>query len=180
MAPSYRVRQKIRKGPPRLLRALVAPRSGRDAAVAAWAEEELEESERAEAQRWIRDNRESLLAGALEELIGLRERCAQRDEAERRFLGTLLEHLEAGELRGEYTDSSGLCLPHLERALRSAPPQARRFLVEAESEKLNRLVGELSEIIRKNDYRFRDEPWGAERDAGVRSTGKLKGEKRDT
>jgi len=81
MAPSYRVRQKIRKGPPRLLRALVAPRSGRDAAVAAWAEEELEESERAEAQRWIRDNRESLLAGALEELIGLRERCAQRDEA---------------------------------------------------------------------------------------------------
>ena len=106
--------------------------------------------------------------------------CAQRDEAERRFLETLLEHLEAGELRGEYTDSSGLCLPHIERALRSAPPQAHRFLVEAESEKLNRLLGELSEIIRKNDYRFRDEPWGAERDAWVRATGKLKGEKPDT
>ena len=103
--------------------------------------------------------------------------CAQRDEAEQRFLETLLEHLEAGELRGEYTGSSGLCLPHLERALRSAPRQAYCFLVEAESEKLNRLLGELSEIIRKNDYRFREEPWGAERDAWMRATGKLKGEK---
>ena len=85
--------------------------------------------------------------------------------------------MEAGELRGEYTGSSGLCLPHLERALRSAPRQAYCFLVEAESEKLNRLLGELSEIIRKNDYRFREEPWGAERDAWMRATGKLKGEK---
>jgi len=106
--------------------------------------------------------------------------CAQRDEAEGRFLETLLEHLEAGGLRGEYTDSSGLCLPHLERAVRSAPPQARRFLVEAESEKLNRLLSELSETIRKNDYRFRDEPWGADSDAWVRATGKLKGEKLGT
>jgi hypothetical protein len=106
--------------------------------------------------------------------------CEQRDGAEQRYLETLIEHLEAGELRTEYTESSGTCLTHLERALRLAPPQAHRFLIEAESGKLNRLVGELSEIIRKNDYRFRDEPWGAERDAGVRATGKLKGEKRDT
>jgi hypothetical protein len=106
--------------------------------------------------------------------------CAQRDEAEQRFLETLLEHLEVGGLRGEYTDSWGLCLPHIEGALRSAPRQAYGFLVEAESEKLNRLLGELSEIIRKNDYRFRDEPWGAERDAWVRATGKLKGEKPGT
>jgi hypothetical protein len=106
--------------------------------------------------------------------------CAQRGEAEQRSLETLIEHLEAGGLRIEYTDSSGLCLPHLEKALRGAPPQAHRFLVEAESEKLNCLLGELSEIIRKNDYRFREEPWGAERDAWVRATGKLRGEKRDT
>ncbi len=105
--------------------------------------------------------------------------CGEQDEAEQRFLETLLEHLEVGELRNGYTVSSGLCLPHLERALRSAPRQAHLFLVEAESEKLNRLLGELSETIRKNDYRLRDQPWGAERDAWVRATAKLKGEKPD-
>jgi hypothetical protein len=105
--------------------------------------------------------------------------CEQREDAQERYLQTLIEHLEAGELRIEYRESSGLCLPHLGRALTSAPPQAHRFLVEAESEKLNCLLGELSEIIRKNDYRLRNDPWGAERDAWVRATGKLRGEKRD-
>ncbi len=80
MAPSFHVRQTIRKGPPRLLRALVAPRSSRDGAVAAWADEELEREERAAALVWIRDNREQLLASAVEELVALRERWAQRDE----------------------------------------------------------------------------------------------------
>ena len=38
-----------------------------------------------------------------------------------------------------------------------------------EAKKLELLRGELNEVIRKNDYRFRSEEWGAERDAWVRA-----------
>jgi hypothetical protein len=102
--------------------------------------------------------------------------CEIALEAQYRYLETLLEHLEAGALRDEYVASAGLCLSHLRAALGHSPSGARDFLLASESEKLRRLVDELSEIIRKNDYRFRDEPWGPEKDAWIRATRKLAGE----
>jgi len=36
------------------------------------------------------------------------------------------------------------------------------------------LQAELGEIVRKNDYRFRGEPWGSEKDAWLRALQKLK------
>jgi Family of unknown function (DUF6062) len=101
--------------------------------------------------------------------------CDVAAEAERRYLGTLVEHLAAGSLRQEYDTSAGLCLPHLRKAVRQGSA-ARVFLLESEAVKLSRLSQELAEIIRKNDYRFREEPWGAERDAWIRATRKLAGE----
>jgi hypothetical protein len=80
MAPSFHVRQTIRKGPPRLLRALVAPRSTREAAIAAWTEAELQQEEQGPALVWIQNNREQILAGAIDEPISARERWAQHDE----------------------------------------------------------------------------------------------------
>jgi hypothetical protein len=38
------------------------------------------------------------------------------------------------------------------------------------------LHAELAEIIRKHDYRYRDEPWGPEKDAWSRAAAKLAGE----
>jgi hypothetical protein len=102
--------------------------------------------------------------------------CEAAVEAERRYLGTLLDHIEVGELRNEYAASRGLCLPHVRAALAQASPEAKRFLMASESDKLARLSAELAEIILNNDYRFREEPWGAERDAWIRATGKLVGE----
>jgi len=103
--------------------------------------------------------------------------CEVAAEAERSYLETLVEHLASGSLRREYDSSAGLCLPHLRKALthRSA---ARAFLLESEGAKLAGLIEELTEIIRKHDYRFREEPWGAERDAWIRATRKLAGEPR--
>ena len=106
--------------------------------------------------------------------------CEIAVEAERRYVGILVEHLEVGALRNEYAASAGLCLPHLGLARIAAPAGARCFLATAESDKLTRLREELSEIIRKNDHRFRDEPWGSERDAWIRATRKLAGEPPET
>ena len=106
--------------------------------------------------------------------------CEIALEAQRRYLGTLLAHLGAGALRDEYAASEGLCMPHLRAALRHTPAGAQDFLLASEAEKLRRLTDELSEIIRKNDYRFREEPWGPERDAWIRATRKLAGEPPET
>jgi hypothetical protein len=102
--------------------------------------------------------------------------CELAAEAERRYLETLVEHLAAGSLRQEYDTSPGLCLPHLRKALRRGSADARTLLLDSEAAKLSQLNRELAEIIRKNDYRFRDEPWGPERDAWIRATRKLAGE----
>jgi hypothetical protein len=102
--------------------------------------------------------------------------CVVATEAEERYLGTLLEHLEADGLHDSYAASDGLCLPHLHTALAQSPAGVKDFLLAVESRKLGELSEELSEIIRKNDYRFREEPWGSEKDAWVRATRKLAGE----
>jgi hypothetical protein len=102
--------------------------------------------------------------------------CEVAAAAEKRYLETLLEHMDAGGLREDYEASGGLCLPHLRTALKQSTGTVRRFLLASESGKLGRLCGELREIIRKNDYRFREEPWGSEKDAWIRATRKLAGE----
>jgi hypothetical protein len=131
-----------------------------------------------------------LLSGALDSVNGpgtekgrrrsaICPACEIAAEAERRYLETLVDHLASGSLRDEYERSPGLCLPHLRKALRQASAGVRALLLESEAAKLSRLNHELAEIIRKNDYRFRAEPWGPEKDAWIRATGKLAGEAPD-
>lgn len=78
---SLRVRQKILKASPRLLRALTTPKPCRETAMQRWAEAELDENDRLRALLWTRDRREQILATAIEELLEHREQVAQRDEA---------------------------------------------------------------------------------------------------
>jgi hypothetical protein len=50
-------------------------------------------------------------------------------------------------------------------------------LIELERPHLERLRDQLSEIVRKHDYRFRDEAYGAEADSWQRALALLSGEK---
>ena len=102
--------------------------------------------------------------------------CAIASDAERRYLEELGEHLTTGDLRAEYEASAGLCLPHV-RLLARGTEQGREYLLTVEREKVGRLREELSEIIRKHDYRFAAEPRGEEKDAWIRATRKLAGER---
>lgn len=78
--PSFRVQQTILRGPARLLRALALPEDIREPAIAAWVESELQQNDWTVALAWIRNNREKVLAAAVDELILLRDRWVQRDE----------------------------------------------------------------------------------------------------
>lgn len=69
-----------------------------------------------------------------------------------------------------------LCVPHLRLALGLATtPAQAELLALREVEALRALGCELSEYIRKQDYRFRHEPLGAEVDAPWRAIAQVAG-----
>jgi hypothetical protein len=104
--------------------------------------------------------------------------CEQQDDIERRTLAVLLESLfDRGFVRA-LGASAGLCRRHFGQACHAARDAAAlETLVAIQSEANRRLIGELDEFIRKNDYRFRDEGFGAEADSWIRAIGRLSGEK---
>ncbi len=95
--------------------------------------------------------------------------CHERDRAEALYLGALLDHIGDERLARAFRDGGGLCLVHLDRAVATARAAPLRQLFALEGECLRRLDGELSEFIRKNDYRFQHEGMGAEGDSWIRA-----------
>ena len=107
--------------------------------------------------------------------------CVQVAQMEEIYLSTLQEHLLGEEgLLDAYKASAGLCLPHFRQILTYLRDESVvSALVAAQRTLWGRLVEHLSEFIRKNDTRFRDEPWGEESDAWLRALGALTGERGD-
>jgi hypothetical protein len=96
--------------------------------------------------------------------------CALRDEVEGALIRTLLTALETGEGRARYQESDGLCIPHLRRGLGQASgADAFACLRDHAIARQGALLRHLDEIVRKHDYRFREEPSGEEKGAATRA-----------
>jgi hypothetical protein len=104
--------------------------------------------------------------------------CRERDETESRLIVALGEGLRetADDFRVAFRQSDGLCLPHLRLAFSilgdAETGDALRGATVAHQE---RLLGQLREIVRKHDYRYRDEPSGEERGAATRAVAHVTG-----
>lgn len=94
--------------------------------------------------------------------------CRVLTEAEERHLATLRGRLTDPAIRERYRAADGLCLPHLDRALR-ADDDGAHLLAVAAVEQLGALVDDLDEYIRKHDYRFRTEVWQGEDNTPARA-----------
>jgi hypothetical protein len=104
--------------------------------------------------------------------------CRQRRIMEDDYLNTLLQHLDDEGLAPALRTSAGLCLPHFRRALQLVRDEETfRRVVEWQLDCLERLHGELDELIRKHDYRFVGESFGTEGDAWIRAITQVSGEK---
>jgi hypothetical protein len=99
--------------------------------------------------------------------------CAAAQEAEARYASALAAGLESAEVWAALETGDGLCVAHTERVLAQAKPALAARLRQQEAARLAALQAELQELIRKNDYRFRGEPWGAESDAWRRALRKI-------
>lgn len=97
--------------------------------------------------------------------------CVHLESLERDYADTLLVHLDAaGQLAEAYRGSDGLCQAHFCQTLaRAQSVQKAKILVILQREVWQRLHAELGEFIRKQDYRFKDEPYGAEKDSWRRA-----------
>ncbi len=104
--------------------------------------------------------------------------CEKIEETEDRYLKTLVEQLGDARVHTAFLASEGLCLPHFREALRfaTASDQFDR-LRDTQMGIWERLMGEVKELVRKNDYRFAHEPRGPEMDSWRRVVARMVGEK---
>ena len=105
--------------------------------------------------------------------------CVSKRAREQDYVDFLVCHLDDDALAAAYGLSSGMCVPHLNEAVKIA--QRGSFhrqltrLQRLEAAIMDRLKDELKEIMRKHDYRFSAEPLGPERDAWIRAIRKVSG-----
>jgi hypothetical protein len=99
--------------------------------------------------------------------------CQDAQEAEARYGSALAVGLRDERVWKALEAGCGLCVAHVEQVLARALPAHAARLRQLEAGKLAALEAELDEIVRKNDYRFRGEAWGAERDAWLRALQKI-------
>lgn len=99
--------------------------------------------------------------------------CHIAQEAQSRYVRALAKGLEGSEMRTLLGGDVRLCVAHIEATCREAKPESAQFLQKEAQVYLQNLHQELSEFIRKNDYRFRGEVWGEERDSWLRALSPL-------
>ena len=96
--------------------------------------------------------------------------CEQEESTQRAAVSVLASALNDPAFTEAFKASFGLCLPHLRQVLEEIrDPFALEALLTTSHDKLSALHLELAEIIRKNDYRYRDEAFGPEGDAWKRA-----------
>lgn len=101
--------------------------------------------------------------------------CEKQDEIEARVIAALVQALAEDDFRARVRASAGLCRPHFARACEVASAETSHALAQIQIAVNARLLGELDEFIRKNDYRFLAEGFGVEGDAWIRSIAHLAG-----
>lgn len=105
--------------------------------------------------------------------------CAHREQMTTLHVIALMDALgdEDAPMKDALANSGGLCMPHLRRAIELARSEtAVATLLTLTIAKYRSLQAELSEFIRKNDYRFINEKMETEGDSWLRALSTLVGE----
>jgi hypothetical protein len=107
--------------------------------------------------------------------------CVEADTMEDIYLRTFVEYLLGEDgLLADFQSSDGLCLPHFRQALTLVRDETVfEALTSAQRSIWEKLANHLSEIIRKSDYRFKNEPRGEESGASLRAIAALSGARQD-
>lgn len=117
---------------------------------------------------------------ALSELLPLGRNCLACERqriTEDDYIFTLNQFLTDTTFAEMFVESDGLCLLHFREALAACDSvKAAYYLLKTEKEKVEHLLRELQELIRKHDYRYSSEPLGKEKDSWLRAVRKTTGD----
>jgi hypothetical protein len=106
--------------------------------------------------------------------------CKQQENAAERYAHTLRQSILDEQFYAQFVSSEGLCLDHFRVTSESKGPEVNGpwfpRLRQAQLDCLQRLDEQLGELIRKHDYRFKDEPRGPEMLSWRRAAGLVAGE----
>jgi len=106
--------------------------------------------------------------------------CQHKEKAESRSINTLRKALLDPTFYQQFAASDGLCLGHFqlscELKMSDTPGDWLTLLRKAQLECLQRLDAQLQEMIRKHDYRFKDEERGPEMISWKRAASIVAGE----
>lgn len=84
--------------------------------------------------------------------------CTEINNAETRYVSTLITHWQESLLQERFKSRSALCLPHLKMAIDAAvDPDLIALLLNVQIDYWDQLDSHLEEVIRKADYRFSKE-----------------------
>ena len=97
-----------------------------------------------------------------------------------RVIDSVTAALRDQDFVDEFKQSSGLCIPHLQRLLPRLDGKRQAVVLSHQRERMESLKTELAEFIRKCDYRFRDEVIGKEGDSYRRAADMIKGKHQPT
>lgn len=110
--------------------------------------------------------------------------CLQRSKTEENYIHSLRQALLEPEFSQQFAASDGLCLDHFrmvcELRLTDISGDWLSILRQVQLTCLRRLDHDLGELIRKHDYRFKDEPRGPEMQSWRRAAGLVAGEETST
>jgi len=84
--------------------------------------------------------------------------CKQAKESEDTYIIAFADAFEDTEFKEKYISGGMLCMPHLE-LIKNLKRHEVDKIVDISLEKYRGLINDLSEIKRKNDYRFSSENW---------------------
>jgi len=102
--------------------------------------------------------------------------CVWLAATESMLIDTMTGELLEPSFRSAFEASAGLCLPHVRQALAHASTEEAFSLVRDHTIALEiTLIAQLGKIIRKHDYRFREESAGDEVGAAARAVGHVIG-----
>jgi hypothetical protein len=87
----------------------------------------------------------------------------------------LVSRLSPPDARTAYVGGPGLCVRHFGLVVSRAAPALQGFLGDVLVQQLTALLAELAEFFRRADYRYRQEPRGAEQTAWQRAIARLVG-----
>ncbi|PIP19381.1 MAG: hypothetical protein COT38_04330 [Candidatus Omnitrophica bacterium CG08_land_8_20_14_0_20_41_16] len=102
--------------------------------------------------------------------------CKEEKDVEGRYISVFLDNFDDPELKFAYENSFGLCLRHLNLAIKkNKNKKLTNEIIAFEAAKFNGLIAEVKEFLRKHDYRFSKEKFGKEGDSWIRAIEKLIG-----